>query len=366
MDRFSKLLLVGCVLLLLAPTEKTIGAEITAACSELAMSFQSSEKSEPRESNLPQEYVGKQVKWTATLQGINETLWGLEITVKCSKGSRVTDATVSFDNSWGIRLRQLKEGQQVQFTGQLDSYSKNGGFFVKEGALVVAGAALDTQTVQPGVRPEIPHPPQAESRRSESSLAPEQAIHSPSLSVGDEFVIEHRNYTNPKLSYTGERKVVSLDGTRMKVLARNLNSSYVRTLDYDLTWNLIAVRTQGGDGFDYSPAIKYFDFPLYPGKRWTATSMERNIKTGQVREHTIIAEVGGWENVTVQAGTFRAIKVMIRSEVKNLQTGRKTSGTDISWYAPGIKRSVKSELTSFNESDANEVQVAQLIRYSVK
>ncbi len=155
------------------------------------------------------------------------------------------------------------------------------------------------------------------------------------------------------------------EGNRVRITVKNLNSSYVRTLEYDRQWNPIGTRGKAGEGFDYSPPVKYYDFPLYPGKRWSGTSTERNIKTGQVREHTINAEVGGWETITVPAGTFRAIKVMIRNAVKDLQTGQVKSGSDISWYAPLAKRSVKSELTAFNAIDGrDEVQIAELIRYS--
>jgi hypothetical protein len=84
-----------------------------------------------------------------------------------------------------------------------------------------------------------------------------ETVPAPALSVGDEFVIEHNNLTNPKLSYVGERKIVSLTGDRMQVSVRNLKSDYSRTVYYDQQWNLLATRGNDGEGSDYSPPVKY-------------------------------------------------------------------------------------------------------------
>jgi hypothetical protein len=226
-------------------------------------------------------------------------------------------------------------------------------------------AVEDRPAPLPASRP----PPPAVARPA--SPAPQSSgdtVQGPSFSVGDEFIMEHKNLTIPKLSYTAERKVISLDGRQMKVTARNINpDSNIKNLFYDRQWNLVAMRGDGGEGCDYSPPIKYYDFPLHPGKQWSGTSTERDIKTGRVREHSIYAQVGEWETITVPAGTFRTLKVTIRHEVKDLQTGQVTSGTDISWYAPAAKRSVKSELTTYKTRDGrDDVQIVQLVRYSLR
>jgi hypothetical protein len=202
---------------------------------------------------------------------------------------------------------------------------------------------------------------------SKAETGRKDRIQAPSLAEGDEFVIEQNNLSNPKLSYVAERKIISIDGDRVKVTSRNLKSSYVRTLFYSRQWNLFSSRVPTGDGLDYEPAVKYYDFPLFPGKTWSGNSTERNIKTGQVREHRLSAEVGDYETITVPAGTFQTIKVTIKNQAKDIVTGQVTSGTDVSWYAPAVKRSIKSELTTFNpEEGRDDVQIAQLVRYLVK
>ncbi|WP_244084438.1 hypothetical protein [Desulforhabdus sp. TSK] len=189
----------------------------------------------------------------------------------------------------------------------------------------------------------------------------------PVHSIDTEYVMESNNLSNPQQSYVAERKITSVEPDRIRVSMRNLNSGYVRTLEYDHQWNLISSRGAAGEGSDYSPPIKYYDFPLQRGKRWSSVSTERNMKTGELREHRISAEVGGWETVSVPAGTFQAIKVMIDNEVKDLQTGQTTSGTDTSWYAPAVKRSVKSEMTLYNSREGrDDLQTLQLMSYSFK
>jgi len=335
---------------------------INLTCSEALAKLASAEQANDiQKKDVFQSYNGKWVKWAGTIDLVSETLWGVELTIKCRQDSREGDATISFEDSWKAQLLKLTKGQQIQFAGQIADYEKAGGFSIKGGELV------NKEERKSPSNPPIAQPPVPDNNPSPPISDAHQVAQSPSLSVGDEFVVEHKNLTNPKLSYIGERKIVSLDGNRVRITVRNLNSSYVRTLDYDRQWNVIASRGNAGEGFDYSPPIKYYDFPLFPGKRWSLNSTERNIKTGQVREHTITAEVGGWEMVTVPAGTFRAIKVIVHSEVKDPQTGQIISGNDISWYAPVAKRSVKSELTSFNTREGqDDVQIAELIRYSVK
>jgi hypothetical protein len=88
-----------------------------------------------------------------------------------------------------------------------------------------------------------------------------------------------------------------------------------RILQFTSEGNLLSSRNQDGSGFDYAPPLKYFVFPLYPGKTWQQRSRETNIQTGAVREHTLSATVGDWEDIAVPAGTFRALKITLHTEL---------------------------------------------------
>jgi len=189
----------------------------------------------------------------------------------------------------------------------------------------------------------------------------------PDIKVGDFFIIESTNPAHPENNSKTERTVTSTEGDVIEVLVINLNnkSGKKRLLKFNKEWNLIATRNADNSGLDYSPPLKYFEFPLSPGKNWQQTSTETNIKTGTIRKHKISGVVGDWEDITVPAGTFHAIKVILNTEVVNPVTGEKNTGTDISWYAPDVKRSIKSEVTSRNEVDSTEQKsIAQLISFN--
>ena len=75
--------------------------------------------------------------------------------------------------------------------------------------------------------------------------------------------------------------------------------------------------------------------------------------------------VGDWEEVSVAAGTFRALIITTHTVLVDLATGQQSTGTDMSWYAPTVHRSVKSVITSQNFQGQQERQVIQLLQYDI-
>lgn len=164
-----------------------------------------------------------------------------------------------------------------------------------------------------------------------------------------------------------ERKVVASENGKITVSQTNVTSKSQkpRILEFTMDWNLLSSRNTSGSGSNFAPAIKYFDFPLYPGKKWQEKTTETNTKTGAVKQHLISATVGDWGTVSVPAGTFQGIKVTIETELIDLATGEKTTGTDTSWYVPKVGRSVKSITSSRNAEGKVQQQIIQLISYKL-
>jgi hypothetical protein len=210
--------------------------------------------------------------------------------------------------------------------------------------------------------------PSTSVKSPEIKQAPSASVESPEIKTGDTYIIEYLHPDKPESNYILERKVVSVGEGKITVTSRNIKSKTgkARILQFTSEWNLISSRNIDEGGFDYSPPLKYFAFPLYPGKTWQQKSQETNIKTGTVREHTLSATVGEWEDVSVPAGTFRTIKISIQTELLDRATEQKSTGIDISWYAPTIRRSVKSVITSQNFQGQQERQLIQMIQYDVK
>ena len=214
-----------------------------------------------------------------------------------------------------------------------------------------------------------PSAPQTQAvRKTGDTQMPKASVAVPMTKVGDTYIIEYLNLDNPQSSYRIERKVIAVDDGTITVAAKNVKNKTgkARTLQFTLEGNLLSSRNPDGTGFDYAPPLQYFAFPLYPGKTWQQTSRETNIKTGAVRDHTLSATVGDWEEIAVPAGTFRALKITLQSALQDPSTGETSIGTDISWYAPDMRRSVRSEMNSRDFQGKTERQVIQLLQHDLK
>ncbi|MBK8638395.1 MAG: hypothetical protein IPN92_08940 [Chromatiaceae bacterium] len=212
----------------------------------------------------------------------------------------------------------------------------------KDTARPVSGGAQGTWGQDTGNKPP-----------ADSSLT----IPRPSVRVGDSYVYETRDPANVEPLITTKRTVTTADKEIvLSTVALNSKNAKTRRLYFDRDWNLVRSRNADNSGLDYSPPIKYYDFPLYPGKKWQQVSTETDIKSGKIRMHTISGIVGDWEDVAVPAGNFRAMRVSLETEVFDSATGEKTRGTDISWYVPEVRRSVKS-ITSGKDGKSKIIQL---------
>jgi len=92
--------------------------------------------------------------------------------------------------------------------------------------------------------------------------------------------------------------------------------------------------------------IRSYSFPLQVGKKWQSNPTFQNQECGETQA-LIDAEVATWEDVTVPAGTFRALRI----EHSGTWTAPKcgTGRTVLRfWYAPDVRRHVKYEESWYN------------------
>lgn len=228
----------------------------------------------------------------------------------------------------------------------------------------LAFAAGKVSYVGLSTKKQAPRPIDASERPKERPEPPRyspaeqgEAVPRPAVRVGDSYIYESRDPDNVERAITTKRTVVSVNGgIAMATVNLSSRKAKPRRLYFDREWNLVSTRNADNSGFNYSPPVKYFDFPLYPGKTWRQTSTENDTKTGRTRIHTVLGVVVGWENVSVPAGNFRAIRVSLETEVIDSATGERIGGTDISWYVPEVHRSVKS-ITSGKDGKKRIIQL---------
>jgi len=87
---------------------------------------------------------------------------------------------------------------------------------------------------------------------------------------------------------------------------------------------------------------RILNFPLNLGKEWKDSSIAKALsgpKRGSMVDFAETFKVLGWENVEVQAGNFKTIKLDYTQENRN--SGY--SGKAIYWYAPEVKYFVKCQ-----------------------
>jgi len=187
----------------------------------------------------------------------------------------------------------------------------------------------------------------------------------PRLAIGNSFTLRSSNTLEKPSEYTIERTIVDITPSSIRVVSKNIKSGYTRTLEFTPEWNLISSRDSNGQGSNFTPPLKYYDFPLYPGKEWTQTSTEKRTNSNDNRTHKLTAHVAGVEEVVVSAGKFQTIKIVTQTELFDPETGKTTSGNDTSWYSFEVGRSVKTVMTS-REEDGKEKnkQTTELMGYN--
>lgn len=189
----------------------------------------------------------------------------------------------------------------------------------------------------------VAKPPAAAAPLGVPAAATRQAT-APALSVGDSWVTDVVDHQDARLNYRSERIVQSIDGGRVVTSVRTLKNNYTRTIEYDGQWGLLATRLANGATTTYAPALPYLQFPVSPGQRWQARIAETRAD-GTQRVHEVRAVVEEWETVSVPAGQFDALRIVLNDDIS--EGGVLVSqGQDVSWYVPEVRRSVKTEETS--------------------
>jgi hypothetical protein len=128
-------------------------------------------------------------------------------------------------------------------------------------------------------------------------------------------------------------------------------------------------RAKLGDSWrTYSPSTQLYVFPLNPGAKFSLKSVETVEGDGRVFDHDIAFDVVGEEEVTVPAGTFRAVK-LVRT-LRWTQRGKPdVAGTNTYtyWYSGQAKRWVAQDQRHVSKSGKEtQRRRVELESYSVR
>ncbi|WP_321964884.1 hypothetical protein [Paraburkholderia sp. J7] len=173
----------------------------------------------------------------------------------------------------------------------------------------------------------------------------------PTYRVGDRWVLVYGKTAI-------ESTVTSVTDTQTTFAeTRNWGEPY--ELAFDVQGNLL----RSGDT-SYEPCLCSLSFPMSVGKSWYARWTVRN-PTGSHRSEASVS-VEAFERVKVRAGEFDAFRLVMHG-ISTYQGGSlsRAPWDATFWYAPAVKRVVKSEAVFFVRYQGSKTEKFELYDYSL-
>lgn len=179
--------------------------------------------------------------------------------------------------------------------------------------------------------------------------ADEPAIERPQLKAGDRWTYRYSR-TGPRVRNPGTRVyelVVTFVGPKAIESVQTLRSGKEIDTTWTPEWNLVNDIRSGS----FVPDSGTFRFPLRPGASYRSSYEVLRPKADVTdAKQTLEVKVVGWEEVTVPAGTFRALRLEATGSSERLdrQTRRSGSLHYVYWYVPEVKRWAKMTMQGFD------------------
>lgn len=189
----------------------------------------------------------------------------------------------------------------------------------------------------------------------------------PTVKVGDTWIFNKLSGHSGALDQVTLNVVrkVAADGILMD--SSNLDGSNVYKVRRTAGFNLVGLT--GADGYFQSatPFYPNFAFPLAIGKTWKGkVSFAASDKPGDQVTADLEARVIGWESVTVPAGNFMALKIVMTGWYKGQTIGGwPLDGwiEDTLWYSPEARNAVRYEYKDSAGGVVYNHDIQELMRY---
>jgi len=112
-----------------------------------------------------------------------------------------------------------------------------------------------------------------------------------------------------------------------------------------------------------------FNFPFTPGNQWKDAYSALPVVTvmePKILDYYNIYKVLGWEDVEVQAGKFRAIKLEVTAGHGAKGSTPAFKGTHLYWYSPDVKHFVKCQYDPISRNFISDLFNWELTSYKIK
>lgn len=224
-----------------------------------------------------------------------------------------------------------------------------------------------------------PRPAAETTAREEKTLAGEQPAKIAMAAPSSAAITAMRSAILPKIGDAWTYKVTDRDYSVVnerqvtQIIAAvtdseiHLKSGARGEARFNHQWNTLYSLGRNRQPRKFEPFVPQFSFPLEPGKTWQGKC--KTTRPDRTIDNDTSATVVGWEDVTVPAGTFKALKITSINWYRRTDAGGRGGGRVVSnyWYVPEVKRFVKFEtLNVGNNNVVGQDDTWELVTYKVQ
>ena len=181
----------------------------------------------------------------------------------------------------------------------------------------------------------------------------------PPVRQGDEWIYRRGSGGSSVLL---RQRISKLKDNGISLRTEVAGSFDTTTAVYDREWGLL------GSGYnEYRPALNYYAFSLYPGKRWRIDAQVSNFGAGQKSRVSGEGSALRFEEVTVAAGRFMALRIAVELEITDPgDTARVVRVQETHWYVREVMRPVKVESETRFTSEPTRTETIELVSYRLE
>lgn len=186
----------------------------------------------------------------------------------------------------------------------------------------------------------------------------------PEVKVGDWWSYRRMNVHQDRRLFDHVIEVTFVGPEVIVGTGRNIG----RGTELDATWTRDWNPVVDIDNRSYEPVPQFFAFPLIPGQsRRTEFQWSLKGRVGEVRTtFRMEVTVKGWEEITVPAGTFRAIKVEASGTFQRQDAYFAGRAWWEYWYVPEVRNWVKRRYRDLANIGGSWSDADELLSYGVK
>lgn len=196
-------------------------------------------------------------------------------------------------------------------------------------------------------------------------------VEAPSLKIGDSWTYDRTDGWKNLKEYTSVVVVTAVNEGEIRTEAKRTDNGEITTIIRNKDLNRRAIQVANRK-FDSDPYYPTYAFPLEIGKSWEKeVTFTRNFDDRKVVTQ-LKGEVIGREKVTVPAGTFDALKIVVKGSYNGWsgsapQGSNRWSGqqSETIWYAPEVKNAVKSIYEDSNTFRSVTKTILELVEYKL-